>query len=364
MEEGEVVEGSEDELMKLGTALNFKSRGDSQELLTAGGVLEILRNCLCYLGANGNALIESPTLKDGSCARVIASKLGEVHIPRFNEKGQAQKEHHPGEQDCCTDIGKQEYEELRLSIRHGTRSLSSENQTGADMEALNIWTREMKGSAVAGFQLATRSGPICEEPVRNILVVLEGVEVAVKKQENDSYISGKSLASGKVVSALRSGIRCALLTRPARLMEGYLKLTLNSSLAGLGALYTVLSKRRGKVVDDSMVDGTDLLLIKALIPQAEAFGLTPELFAKTKGEVTAPEMIFSHWARLDVDPFWIPTTEEEREDFGELQTAGDSSTGMDNTALRYIRMVRERKGLMVDSSRTVVAAEKQRTLKR
>ena len=60
----------------------------------------------------------------------------------------------------------------------------------------------------------------------------------------------------------------------------------------------------------------------------------------------------------------INAPEEEREDFGELQTAGDSSTGMDNTALRYIRKVRERKGLMIDSSRTVVAAEKQRTLKR
>ena len=113
-----------------------------------------------------------------------------------------------------------------------------------------------------------------------------------------------------------------------------------------------------------MVDGTDLLMITASIPQAEAFGLAPELLGKTSGEVTAPEMIFSHWERLDVDPFWIPTSEEEREDFGELQSAGDSSTGIDNPALSYIRQVRKRKGLTVDSSRTVLNAEKQRTLKR
>jgi ribosome assembly protein 1 len=113
-----------------------------------------------------------------------------------------------------------------------------------------------------------------------------------------------------------------------------------------------------------MVEGTDLLLIVALIPQAEAFGLAPELFRKTSGEVTAPEMVFSHWEKLDLDPFWIPTTEEEKEDYGELQTAGDSSTGIDNTAIKYIRQVRERKGLASDSVRTVVAAEKQRTLKR
>ena len=113
-----------------------------------------------------------------------------------------------------------------------------------------------------------------------------------------------------------------------------------------------------------MLDGTDLLLITTLVPQAEAFGLAPDLLRKTSGEVSAPEMLFSHWERLDVDPFWVPTSNEEREDFGELQNVGDSSTGVDNTAISYIRFVRRRKGLPVDSSRTVANAEKQRTLKR
>jgi ribosome assembly protein 1 len=153
-------------------------------------------------------------------------------------------------------------------------------------------------------------------------------------------------------------------TRPSRLMERHLRLTLHSSLAGLGSLYAVLSKRRGKVLEDSMVDGTDLLSISATLPHGESFGLAPELFRKSSGEVAAPELIFSHWERFDQDPFWIPTSLEEREDFGEILQNGDVSTGMDNTALKYIRKVRERKGLLVDSSRTVVAAEKQRTLKR
>ena len=43
---------------------------------------------------------------------------------------------------------------------------------------------------------------------------------------------------------------------------------------------------------------------------------------------------------------------------------GDSSTGIINNALKYIRMARDRKGLMVDSQKIVIAAEKQRTLAR
>jgi ribosome assembly protein 1 len=153
-------------------------------------------------------------------------------------------------------------------------------------------------------------------------------------------------------------------TRPARLVEGHLRLTLHSSLAGLGALHSVLSKRRGKVVTDAMVDGTDLIQVTATIPQAESFGLAPELMKKSSGEVTAPELVFSHWEVLNEDPFWIPTTDEEREDYGQNLQTGDSSTGLDNNALKYIRMVRSRKGLLVDSSKIVVAAEKQRTLSR
>jgi ribosome assembly protein 1 len=107
-----------------------------------------------------------------------------------------------------------------------------------------------------------------------------------------------------------------------------------------------------------------LILITATLPHAESFGLAPVLFRESSGEVTAPELVFSHWDRFDHDPFWIPTSLEEREDFGEILQNGDVSTGIDNTSLNYIRRVRERKGLLVDSSRTVVAAEKQRTLKR
>jgi ribosome assembly protein 1 len=256
-----------------------------------------------------------------------------------------------------------EYKNLQAQLRSGWAADIATEPSEIDKAALEIWRKNLKGSAEAGFQMATRAGPCCEEPVRNVLIVLEGVEIAVAEEANQ-YTPTKTLSSGMIVSALRSGVRCALLTRPIRLMEGYLKLTLNASLHVLGALYPVLSKRRGKVLDDSMVEGTDLLLITALIPQAEAFGLAPELFGKTSGEVTAPEMILSHWQKLDVDPFWIPTTEEEREDYGELQVAGDSSTGMDNTAIKYIRQVRKRKGLPSDSARTVVAAEKQRTMKR
>lgn len=59
---------------------------------------------------------------------------------------------------------------------------------------------------------------------------------------------------------------------------------------------------------------------------------------------------------LDLDPFWVPTTEEELEDLGE-------KADRENVAKVYMDRVRVRKGMFVDR-KIVEFAEKQRTLKR
>ena len=67
-----------------------------------------------------------------------------------------------------------------------------------------------------------------------------------------------------------------------------------------------------------------------------------------------PQLFFSHWEILDIDPFWEPQTVEELTHWGEK---ADS----DNIARKYINSVRKRKGLFVDD-KIVESAEKQRNL--
>ena len=59
---------------------------------------------------------------------------------------------------------------------------------------------------------------------------------------------------------------------------------------------------------------------------------------------------------LDEDPFWVPFTEEDLEDLGEL-------ADRENVAKRYVDGVRRRKGLVVKEV-LVKDAEKQKNLKR
>jgi len=361
---GDVDEDCSDAINKLGRALGFPKDQNAESILKA------LADTVISVDDSGNAIVASSALESGTTVAGVISEKDEIYVPNKLELGASaqslEEDNGESKNDVC---GLLEYEMVQREIRDNGFLLNDAEKrkiTSVDTAALEIWRSQMKGSLIAGFQMAMRAGPICEEPVRSVLVILEGLEVALKedKRSENEFKTASPLSGGMMAAALRIGIRSALLSRPARLVECHLKLTLNSSFAGLGSLYPVLFKRRGKVLEDSMVDGTDLLLISANLPHAESFGLAPELFRLSSGEVTAPEMIFSHWDILEQDPFWIPTSLEEREDFGEIQSSGDVSTGMDNTALHYIRKVRERKGLLVDSSRTVIAAEKQRTIKR
>jgi len=350
-----VVEGSEDELIAVAKALRCF---EDESLTQPESALGVLLKSLDDIDDNGNALIECSLLSTGYSVKSVKSTNGEVYMTRKDQK----KENDDDFKENSIE-GLQEYQSTRKMIRKGLIIANDDHDAvsfSADSVALEKWSHDMRGSALAGFQLAMRAGPLCEEPVRGVAVVLEACEIAV--DENGKV--AKEITGGMTVAALRQGIRCCLLTRPARLVEGHLRLTLHSSLSGLGSLHAVLSKRRGKVITDDMVDGTDLIQVTATIPQAESFGLAPELLKKSSGEVTAPELVFSHFDFLDEDPFWVPQTQEEREDFGSNLETGDSSTGLNNTALKYIRMVRNRKGLLVDSSKIVVAAEKQRTLSR
>eukprot|EP00736_Rhodelphis_marinus_P004079 Rmarinus@m.18832 len=87
------------------------------------------------------------------------------------------------------------------------------------------------------------------------------------------------------------------------------------------------------------------------------FGLATELRSKCSGAASA-QLVFSHWQPIPDDPFWVPRTEEEMEDFGTYNRENTI-----NFAKKYIDAVRKRKGLRLEK-KIVEHAEKQRNLAR
>ncbi len=122
----------------------------------------------------------------------------------------------------------------------------------------------------------------------------------------------------------------------------------------LGRLHAALGRRHGRVVAEEMVEGSSVFEVSALLPVAESLRFAQEVRGQTSGLAAHPQLIFSHWETVEVDPFWVPKTEEELAHFGEK---ADS----ENRARGYMNELRRRKGLAVDE-KIVEFAEKQRTL--
>lgn len=124
----------------------------------------------------------------------------------------------------------------------------------------------------------------------------------------------------------------------------------------LGRVYDVLTRRRGRILSESLKEGTPFFTIQSRLPVAESFGFSDEIRKRTSG-AASPQLIFQGFEILEEDPFWVPFTEDDLEDLGEL-------ADRENVAKRYMDRVRERKGLVVSGRKLVKDAEKQKTLKR
>uniref|UniRef100_A0A8C5P1W0 Elongation factor-like GTPase 1 n=1 Tax=Jaculus jaculus TaxID=51337 RepID=A0A8C5P1W0_JACJA len=262
--------------------------------------------------------------------------------------------------------------------------------------------RDFGNSIVSGFQLATLSGPMCEEPLMGVCFVLEKWDLNMveeqgasdhlnqeqsdlvgDRQEQDKACpsggenqeqqdghsgpfekrtsqKGEPLVldcygplSGQLIATMKEACRYALQVKPQRLVAAMYTCDIMATSDVLGRVYAVLSKREGRVLQEEMKEGTDMFIIKAVVPVAESFGFADEIRKRTSG-LASPQLVFSHWEVIPSDPFWVPTTEEEYLHFGEK---ADS----ENQARKYMNAVRKRKGLYVEE-KIVEHAEKQRTL--
>uniref|UniRef100_A0A8D0A395 Elongation factor-like 1 n=1 Tax=Sander lucioperca TaxID=283035 RepID=A0A8D0A395_SANLU len=252
--------------------------------------------------------------------------------------------------------------------------------------------RDLDNSIVSGFQLATLSGPMCEEPLMGVCFSVErwDIQSAALPQHQDSLkedsishgaltdsrVEGSSETwtaglcqarrrpqaasadcygpvSGQLIAAMKEACRHAFQAQPQRLMAAIYTCEIMATAEVLGRVYGVLGKREGRVLHEEMKEGTDMFIIKAVLPVAESFGFADEIRKRTSG-LASPQLVFSHWEVISSDPCWVPTTEEEYLHFGEK---ADSA----NQALKYMNAVRRRKGLYVEE-KIVEHAEKQRTL--
>ncbi|KID87410.1 ribosome biogenesis protein Ria1 [Metarhizium guizhouense ARSEF 977] len=207
------------------------------------------------------------------------------------------------------------------------------------------------------FQLATAHGPLCNEPMQGVAVFIEDVSLDGGGGEDDGSARDKlSRLTSEVIKTFQASLRAGFLDWSPRLMLAMYSVEIQASTEVLGRVYDVLTRRRGRVVAETMKEGTPFFTVRAVLPVAESFGFADEMRKRTSG-AAQPQLVFAGFEVLDQDPFWVPFTEDDLEDLGEL-------ADRENVAKRYMDRVRRKKGLLVEGRNVATDAEKQRTMKR
>ena len=268
---------------------------------------------------------------------------------------------------CTTNVNSHENLESNSNNDDILKTVSLEDDRKLFMK---IWSRLQSAIAV-GFQLAMGSGPLMNAPIHGLCFSVEKIEISrqaaffINNEEigiedtlanslSATTLDSTSISAGQLIAEIKDSLRILILSCPVRVVEPIYACELQCDQGQLGNLYGVLSKRRGEVVKEDVIDGTSLFLLSATIPVSESFGFAQELLKKTSGNGTAPQLLFSHWQIIDIDPFWKPSTEEELENFGD-------QAGEHNFARNLIDKIRKSKGLPIEE-KIVKDAEKQRNM--
>ncbi|KAI9790730.1 MAG: Cytoplasmic GTPase/eEF2-like protein (ribosomal biogenesis) [Peltula sp. TS41687] len=216
--------------------------------------------------------------------------------------------------------------------------------------------RDISDKITYAFQLATAQGPLCHEPMQGVAVFLEEVTYTPSPDLPHSTSENLGRMTSEVIKIIRDSIRQGFLDWSPRLLLAMYSCEIQASTEVLGRVYGVITRRRGRILSESLKEGTPFFTILSVLPVAESFGFSDEIRKRTSG-AASPQLIFHGFEMLDEDPFWVPFTEEDLEDLGE-------TADRENVAKRYMDRVRKRKGLYVTGRKLVERAEKQKTLKR
>jgi elongation factor 2 len=143
--------------------------------------------------------------------------------------------------------------------------------------------QDVRNNVVQGFHWACRTGPLCEQPLRGVLVRLKAVEFDKNAENRDP---------SQIMRGMSRAILGSFLTATPTLMEAVYRIEVSAPLEWFGACSNMIIHRRGKI--ESTEQKAGVARIRGIIPVAETFGLPAEMRSTTSGRAFW-QSVFANW---------------------------------------------------------------------
>jgi elongation factor 2 len=182
---------------------------------------------------------------------------------------------------------------------------------------VGIDTREIKDSVVTAFTqyFFLVQVKLIVELLWQVLLLENNYEVFVFKFQMLNFIQTRFIEEWVNFSVLisylikklinidpirRSICGSILYAKPA-LVEPFYLVDIQVHENSVGAVYSILTKKRGVVINEEQRMGTPLKIMQAYLPVNESFGFNEDLRGATHGQAF-PQMVFDHWEIMTGNP--------------------------------------------------------------
>ena len=153
-----------------------------------------------------------------------------------------------------------------------------------DMTTGIQYLREIRETIIQGFNWSVEAGPLAQEPIRGVKVVLTDAQV-----HEDPAHRGPA----QIMPATKNSIFASFLSASPTLLEPILKIDARVPHDWLNGVLSVITKHRGKIL--GMEEHGLLMRVIGEIPVSESFNLADEIREQTQGKAFW-SYEFSHWA--------------------------------------------------------------------
>ncbi|RLE71825.1 MAG: elongation factor EF-2 [Thermoprotei archaeon] len=144
--------------------------------------------------------------------------------------------------------------------------------------------REIKDTIIQGFRWTMEAGPLAQEPIRGIKVILLDALV-----HEDPAHRGPA----QIMPATKNAIMASFLTASPTLLEPIMKIDVKVPQDQLSGVLNVITRHRGRIVN--MEQHGLIMRVHGEIPVSETFNIADEMRTATQGRAFWSYQ-FSHWA--------------------------------------------------------------------
>jgi elongation factor 2 len=168
---------------------------------------------------------------------------------------------------------------------------------------VGIDMREIKDSVVSAFTQTSMAGPLAGEQLRGVRFQIPDV-----KLHSDAIHRGMGQIFGNsniirvlISEPVRRTICGSMLYAKPAIYEPYYLVDIQVHESVVGSVYSLLTRKRGMVINEEQREGTPLKMMQAYLPVNESFGFNEDLRGATHGQAF-PQMVFDHWEIMSGSP--------------------------------------------------------------